>query len=709
MKNGAKKVCSVLCNQKGSMIVTVLVATTLMFVLGTILLFTSYTGYQMKVVERQSKLQFYDAESALNEIRAGIQLAVSDSIAIANTKVLENYQTASGAVDNSFQTYFLEELYNWMPENASDKLFLKNCTLTSPVYTGACYDASLLQGFISAEAQTNVTVLSDFAPASEKGKLTVTSDSVTMKGITIAFVKDGYASNITTDICIQLPNFTYQISSMALTDLPQYAIVATEGLEQNSGGSLTIAGDAYAGNVSISGNGNALHIGTASDGYQLVSGGAIQLRQYSTLDIGADSSVWASRIQLGTGCSADLAGDIYVADDLELSGDASAATVAGKYYGFGNSTTDAEHSSSIIINGHHTNLHFTNTLRTLMLAGHSFIGTGLVDSGIAGTNNTDKIMGESIATKNAQLAYLIPADCISNIAANPAIFSTDNMPTAQELKGYVNTTAPLWTGGGSLDTYGADVQLVYQPLSASGQTLLYFYMQFPDFQSASNYFSAYFQDNSSEIAQYMQLYSDSLQMEDKEDVLVSGNAMYYNDDGASSLLSPTASGFSDVATKLQEMYANLCTTLSASNAGSGTVFSNIVDAEKVENLSAERLFYEGGSASNSNVTGVIAQEDTTISQLLAEYPNLHVVISTQDVTVDLPFYGLILTNGKVHLQASLYLDQASVNAALQDTDAQGDKLWYYLVGGSETANNVIENDISWDLEGLVTYRNFRKH
>ncbi len=709
MRNDKNKVCHILCNNKGSMIVTVLVATTLMFVLGTILLFTSYTGYQMKIAERQSKLQFYDAESALNEIRTGIQLAVSDSIAIANTKVLENYQTAASNTDNSFQNYFLEEIYDWKPENASDTLFLENCTLTSPSYTGACYDASLLQAFISAGAQANVTVLSDLAPASDKGRLKVTSESITLKGITVAFVKDGYESNITTDICIQIPNFSYQISNMVLTDLPDYAIVANDGLVQYTGGSLTIAGDAYAGEVSIAGNGNALRIGTSSEGYQLVSGGEMTLLQTSALAVSDASSLWASRIQLGAGCSADFEGDIYVADDLELSGDASAATIAGKYYGFGNSTTDAKKSSSIIVNGHNTDLSFTNTLRTLMLAGHSFIGTGLVDSGITGTTNADNIMGESIATKNGQLAYLIPAGCISNIASNPAIFVTDTVPTADVLKSYVNTTAPLWTGGGSLDSFGAEVQLVYQPMSASGQTLIYFYMQFADFQSASDYFSAYFQNNSSDIEQYMKLYSDSLQMEETGDVLLSGNAMYYDDGGTASLLSPTASGFSDVATKLQEMYANLCTTLSASNAGSGTVFSNIVEVEKVENLPVERLFYEGGSAGSSNVTGVITQENTNISQLLAAYPNLKVVISTQDVTVDLPFYGLIIAGGTVNLQASIYLDQTSVSAALQATDVQGDKMWHYLVGGSEASSTVIENDISWDLEGLVSYRNWRKH
>ena len=106
-----KTLCFRKINNEGSTIITVLVAMALVSVLGVILLFTSYTGFQMKVTERQSKRNFYEAETAMNEIRAGIQLAVSDAIASANTKVLQNYNSSATDAANAFKDYFEQALF----------------------------------------------------------------------------------------------------------------------------------------------------------------------------------------------------------------------------------------------------------------------------------------------------------------------------------------------------------------------------------------------------------------------------------------------------------------------------------------------------------------------------------------------------------------------------------------------------------------------
>jgi hypothetical protein len=60
-------------------------------VMGVVVLFTSLTGYQLKAEERQGKSNFYDAETAMNELRAGVQQTVSDAIAAAYTDVLVHY------------------------------------------------------------------------------------------------------------------------------------------------------------------------------------------------------------------------------------------------------------------------------------------------------------------------------------------------------------------------------------------------------------------------------------------------------------------------------------------------------------------------------------------------------------------------------------------------------------------------------------------
>ena len=64
-------------------------------VLGSVIhvcrMYLSYTGLLLKVTERQSKADFYDASTAMDEIRAGVQKYASDAIAGAYKTVLINY------------------------------------------------------------------------------------------------------------------------------------------------------------------------------------------------------------------------------------------------------------------------------------------------------------------------------------------------------------------------------------------------------------------------------------------------------------------------------------------------------------------------------------------------------------------------------------------------------------------------------------------
>ena len=56
-----------------------------------------------------------------------------------------------------------------------------------------------------------------------------------------------------------------------------------------------------------------------------------------------------------------------------------------------------------------------NGLKTLMLAGNAYIGSG------------NAMMGESLAVKSSQTAYLAPADCFLIKATNPTTVAEDFM------------------------------------------------------------------------------------------------------------------------------------------------------------------------------------------------------------------------------------------------------------------------------------------
>ena len=73
-------------------------------------------------------------------------------------------------------------------------------------------------------------------------------------------------------------------------------------------------------------------------------------------------------------------------------------------------------SSAILVNGTDTEI-YLNELKNLTLAGNSYISLTKAKDGITGedgVSNTgvqDVMMGQSIAVKSDQLAYLVPAQC----------------------------------------------------------------------------------------------------------------------------------------------------------------------------------------------------------------------------------------------------------------------------------------------------------
>ena len=156
-----------------------------------------------------------------------------------------------------------------------------------------------------------------------------------------------------------------------------------------------------------------------------------------------------------SGAKADLSGEFYVGDDLDISGTGSVLRLRGIYRGYGNNINGADASSSILINGGNTTLDFSR-LDELTLSGHAYVGAKRYDADVdrlaygadiddkttitgdeipdfddyeerlydenstyqstvttIPQNQTDFMMGESISVKANQLLYMVPAECIA--------------------------------------------------------------------------------------------------------------------------------------------------------------------------------------------------------------------------------------------------------------------------------------------------------
>ena len=116
-----------------------------------------------------------------------------------------------------------------------------------------------------------------------------------------------------------------------------------------------------------------------------------------------------------------------MANDLNIKGKNSNISLSGLYNGYGNSSTDANESSAILVNGVDSTLDLSK-LKRITLAGHAYIGTapdtttpgtggegsGGSGSGTVNPSDTTKDIytGESISVKSNQLMYLVPPECI---------------------------------------------------------------------------------------------------------------------------------------------------------------------------------------------------------------------------------------------------------------------------------------------------------
>lgn len=676
-------------NNKGSAIIVVLIAVAFLTILGSLLLFTTSTGYLMKITERRGKQNFYSAETAMNEIRLGVQQVASDAITKAYTHVLVEYNTAADTED-IFKNYFKQALYDWRSSDGG-RLLIPGGTLGTD-----SYDPSVLKDFLSAP--DGVVLRAD-------GPALAANDRISLRKLSLTYTKDGYSTTISTDIRINMPEFSYTLSELILSAVPDFTLVARGTLRQEQGGSMPgiiVDGNAYAGSILVSGQNNTMNVGVADN---FICRGNLTVENGAKFVNKSSSALWCRTVDLnGPKSVIELAGDTYFADDLTLNGSESAAVLSGRCFGFGNSETDPNHSSSIIINGHDTTLDLTG-LRNLMLAGNSFIG--------APVQGGDVLMGESLSVKSNQLAYLIPSGCIGT--SNPSLYPITSVPDADTLKACVNRNYELWNGR-TLGSYISDVQLVFYPIPAANQMLVYYYMKFDTAALADAYFSDYFTFRKEEIEQYLGVYSQRIAVSRTAPRSVSGSLTAY-ENGLASLLDASLLVSDSTCARLNTMFANFCATLSPNIGGDpnhpdASVYEYIVNEEEVNKLNQYTYFKNNAG----QVVGIIIKNNgnTNLSSL---DPNVKVVISTGSITIDRTgFKGLVIAGGDINLQQNCEADHLGVSEAFQATcdlpDVNSEPLSmldFLQISTQSTGAATGTASVNWDMEQLVTYGNWTKN
>lgn len=471
-------------DNRGSTLVVVIVAMLLLCTLASIILYTTYVNYTIKTTELHSTDNFYTAETIMEEIKAGLELEVSNAYTDAYLFIMQNYNSGDEAGEvlrtANFQTRYINYLKDKLDPDRDEQLNPEQLyDYLSRIIKDEHGDIVLTAGEASFSDGSRAKL--ELVPADGKSLVAYT-DGVWIKGLRLTYTdSSGYVAVITTDIALKIPNMTFEEQS-SLPGVLSYSLIADKKLNfgVGSAGGGSVEGNVYGGSDGILINhSHAIFEGT----YLVVTGGNVEISGTQNGDGSYDggfttsgnASLWADGIVVDSG-ELNLSGESYVQDDLTVNGRNSAVTLKGQYYGFGYQSVSTappvpgpENSSSILINGTGIRLDLSE-LTALGLAGQAFIGTtetdrdtngdGIQDDSyilveyipVIGENgsityvenettystseNQTVRMGESLSVRSNQLAYLVPPECVGYIDGECVLGS--NPITLSQYQEYVN-------------------------------------------------------------------------------------------------------------------------------------------------------------------------------------------------------------------------------------------------------------------------------
>lgn len=704
MKKYIKRVLRGLLKQNnGSSIVIVIVAIAFVGILGATIMWMSLSNYMMKTTDAKHKESFYSAETVFEQIMAGLQVDASIAVDNAYVYVMQRYSTLNeGERNHEFQVQYLsalqKKLSNGGPLNKFDLDVLIDYVDPKVLDTTG--------GRIRSLTSTNCN-------------LVMKDTYIILEDLVLEYEDDhDFLTRITTNMIVSVPENDFTQSD-SMPELFDYCIIANEKLENpDMTGYMTINGNIYGGQDGM----DIYNHMTIQNAEQIVTSGNIILKNTSpqvanhnvSLTVGhADDddipSVWAENVLIEGG-QVDLYSKTYVADDIKVMGRNCVVNLEQEYYGYGNAVNDEKKSSSIVINNVDSTIDMSN-LDKLLIAGHAYIGTAAaktVDTTPVADatyvpnydTNTDIMMGESIALKGNQIAYLVPDECIgildgeSVIGKNPMSgteytallkYQAENPATFQEIS--FDRPLSVMDKSVSLSYYanpGTGYKKIFVP--SNGETLVYYYLVMTE-AKANEYFKDYYGFHADKLDRYFNLYaSGGIKANEFTRVNVQGNYMTsvpgFDVYGANTqivsvnearmqdetLLAGECANYTDIFSALKAKLITNYFKVSATERMQ-TVFENIVKEDALNTF----ISSVGGSTvtmklpDGSDVAAIMTKEASyTYGASSPDYTRL--LIATGDVIVEKDFTGLIIAKGTVTLKNGATVISSAGNGAFNEKE-----------------------------------------
>ena len=208
-------------NNQGAALVTVIVIVSFISILATVILYSSGMNFTMKTTDIKTKISFYDAETAAEQLKAYFAGEASKAFETAYADTLTHcgiYVDATGR-----EAYFKNAYFNALQESLTDEFNAFNVSTTETMQ-------SFLRTKVSEKYREYITVSS--------GTTYDTSDIangyVLVKGIEIVYTDDNYTTKIYTDILIGLPEQNWEVVQSQKNGVPSYDEITNQDLKITS-------------------------------------------------------------------------------------------------------------------------------------------------------------------------------------------------------------------------------------------------------------------------------------------------------------------------------------------------------------------------------------------------------------------------------------------------------------------------------------------
>lgn len=427
-------------DEQGSSLVLTIITMTFISLLAVAVISLTVTNIRLKIAQKGSQKNFYNTDSIMDEVRAGVEDLAADAAVDAYMEAFSSYNDSlSGTSTNlldKYQKKFLEQMIENLSGGKShygdSTLYYKDEILQEYLMEK---DAGSVDRYIPHNGTSAPGILSG---GKSYGFLMMQNDTLLLKNVKVSMTEGtkSYKTTLTSDIRVTVPPMAANTSSEYLN----YALIADNQIIADANAS--VEGNMYAGTVKrfVSGaldpetgilirGGNKLDV--KAD--QLITRGDLVVDGGSTFQLNGlkkmEANLWVENIftRGNSKNTLELKNSVCnVSDDMELGGKNDVVTIEGKYVGYNYNknyrdadlktvSSESEYSSSILVNGIGADLNLSG-LNTLILSGRTFISRKTeateLDKHSNPIVNPDIAMGESLSVKGAQIAYYVPSDFI---------------------------------------------------------------------------------------------------------------------------------------------------------------------------------------------------------------------------------------------------------------------------------------------------------